>query len=490
MSRAPLSLRDTRSFVSSAALRGALALLFLSGCGARPSAPTPPPTVAEWRYEVQATQDLTLSVEAVLKGPIDGIRLDDDMMPFVDLDAVEGPEGPVVATKGTGAFATDCRSPCKVRYRVRLAEAGGRLQSLDTAVLAGGAVFAPPSSWLVRPNAEPERGVYRFRVTMPEGASFASGVRRSKSEPSTYEASVSSFDEAAYCAFGKLRRLRVGVADVAVAQGAEASDLAISRWLGSSLDAVSAYIGQRPSDQITIFVAPGRSGANQGKTLAGGGPSVLLELARGQGDRALEGDWVAAHELLHVGLPALETTHAWFYEGYASYVEPVARVRAGLLTEERFWSDLLEGIPRGEPRAGDTGLEGSRDIDRIYWGGSLYFLLADIELRRRTAGKLGLEDAVRAMVRSGQGIESKTTLDRMVEIADTATGTKVFQELRAKLGPPGARFDTGALFRSLGIAKRGQQVVFDDEAELSAVRRAITARPRGVEHFPRDEKAR
>ena len=68
-------------------------------------------------------------------------------------------------------------------------------------------------------------------------------------------------------------------------------------------------------------------------------------------------------------------------------------------------------------------------------------------------------------------------LRRALEVGDRAVGTKVLEELYAKMGSAPTGVDLGALFRKLGVALRGTAVEFDDLAPLAPIRRAITEPP-------------
>jgi hypothetical protein len=238
----------------------------------------------------------------------------------------------------------------------------------------------------------------------------------------------------------------------------------------ASAAAISTYLG-RPTPAVSVLVVPGTSEVNRGKTLSGGGPSILLRLSAPPQD--LTADWVLAHELVHAGFPVVSPRFAWFGEGLATYVEPIARARAGLVPPERVWTELLEGLPKGEPRAGDAGLDGTHEIDRVYWGGALYFLLADVTIRERTSGRRSLDDAVRAMVASDA--DATASLDALLAAGDGATGTTVLRELHDRLARAGAREDTLALLESLGVVKNGSAARLDDAAPRAGLRRAITS---------------
>jgi len=190
---------------------------------------------------------------------------------------------------------------------------------------------------------------------------------------------------------------------------------------------------------------------------------------------SLMDDWVLCHELIHVGFPSTERWQPWFFEGLASYVEPIVRARAGLLSKERFWRDLVDGLPQGLPSPGDRGLEHDDSWGRIYWGGSLYFLLADLAIRERTGGGRSLEDAVRAVVASGGNVESFTPLRRVLEVGDRATGTNVLEELYERLAKKPGTEDLEALWKRLGVVRDGKTVRFDDGSSGAALRDSVSA---------------
>ena len=59
-------------------------------------------------------------------------------------------------------------------------------------------------------------------------------------------------------------------------------------------------------------------------------------------------------------------------------------------------------MPKGLPAAGDRGLDYTPTWGRTYWGGALFCLLADIDIRKRTSNRFGLQDALRAIVAAGR----------------------------------------------------------------------------------------
>jgi hypothetical protein len=217
-------------------------------------------------------------------------------------------------------------------------------------------------------------------------------------------------------------------------------------------------------------------GASRGETLGEGGPAVLVRASNEVTATTMRDDWVMTHELLHVSLPSLPRQQVWLSEGIPSYVEPIARVRAGMTTAEKVWRDLVEGIPQGLPGAGDEGLDRTHTWGRTYWGGSLFCLVADVRIRERTNNARSLDDVVRAIVATGADVEAHWDVDRVLETGDHATGTTVLSDLYREMALAPGSVDLAAFWKRLGVAVDGERVTFDDTAPLAAVRRGIAGR--------------
>lgn len=459
----------------------ALVTVALQGCGpGRGAAGAEPGEPSFWDYQVRVGPDAALDVTATFHGPRPtALELDERALPFVRDVQVGTPRGFRPTDFRSASFRDACGSPCRIRYRLALGALATRLAEVETAWASGGAVFAPPSTWLLRPLGVTS-GRYRFHVETLAPATFVTGVRRAPDgAPGTYEADIASLGEAAFSGLGALRVVPVGGSKVvaAIASGVTLSDDVVARWLGAELSAVTAYFGRVPDDPLAFFVAPGTSEVTRGETLGGGGASVLVRLGTKVTEATLGDDWVVAHELVHVASPDVGYEHAWFSEGLATYAEPLLRVRAGLLAEEKMWGDLVEGLPQGFPGKGDTGLEGSHEWGRVYWGGALFFLLADLRIRQETAGARSLESALRSIAASGASVEQRWPLERVLSEADRATGTRVLHDLYARLGTSPGTADLDALWKRLGVEKKPEGGVrLDDSAPDSRVRRALTAR--------------
>lgn len=249
-------------------------------------------------------------------------------------------------------------------------------------------------------------------------------------------------------------------------------------WVASSARAVTVYYEQFPVSQLQVRIRlfEGR-GARGGRTKGWNGSSITIAVGRASSAPDFTEDWVLTHEMVHLAFPSVPEEHHWIEEGSATYVEPIARARAGGLTPEKVWGDLVDGLPKGLPQTGDRGLDLTPTWGRTYWGGALFCLLADVEIRKQTGNKKGLEDALRAILKAGGTIESDWPLARTLEIGDRGTGVPVLRALYDKMKATPASVDLGALWKELGVERRNGKIEFIDEAPLAAIRRAITQPP-------------
>jgi hypothetical protein len=246
-------------------------------------------------------------------------------------------------------------------------------------------------------------------------------------------------------------------------------------WVTSSARAVTVYYEQFPVSHLQIKVRFFEGdGVRGGRTGGWDGASIGIAVGRASTAVDFAEDWVLTHEMVHLGFPSVPEEHHWIEEGSATYIEPIARARAGDLSAEKVWGDLVNGLPKGLPQAGDRGLDFTPTWGRTYWGGALFCLLADIEIRKRTENRKGLEDAFRAILKAGGTIESNWPLTRAIEIGDRGTGVPVLREFYDKMKATPAPVDLSALWKELGVERRNGRIEFSDAAPLAAIRKAIT----------------
>jgi hypothetical protein len=246
-------------------------------------------------------------------------------------------------------------------------------------------------------------------------------------------------------------------------------------WVTSSARAITVYYKKFPVSSLRVRVRlfDGR-GERGGRTTGWDGAAIAIAVGRSSSASDFAEDWVLTHEMVHLAFPSVPEENHWIEEGSATYVEPIARARAGDLSAEKVWGDLVEGLPQGLPQPGDHGLDFTPTWGRTYWGGALFCLLADIEIRKRTGNKKGLEDALRAILKAGGTIESDWPISRTIEIGDRGTGVPVLRELYDKMKGAPAPVDLASLWKELGVEHRNGRTVFNDKAPLAAIRKAIT----------------
>lgn len=277
--------------------------------------------------------------------------------------------------------------------------------------------------------------------------------------------------------------LLIGGANLQIEFSGAAPDLpkaSIIAKISQSAEAVAAYYGKFPvsSARIQVVVTTGEHGVLHGTTWADrdGFPAVTrLFVGQHIAQRELDADWVVTHELVHTALASLPDSQHWMEEGIATYVEPIARSQSGQLPPEQVWAGMLEGMWHGEPESSDRGLDRTHTWGRTYWGGALFCLVADVNIRRQTNNIYGLQDALRAVVEAGGTINKNWLLTRVLSVGDRATHTSVLEDLYRNWSDTPVRVDLPLLWHQLGVQEESGHVVFDTAAPLSHVRLGITA---------------
>jgi hypothetical protein len=249
---------------------------------------------------------------------------------------------------------------------------------------------------------------------------------------------------------------------------------ALIKWVERSAKAIQNYYGRFPTTFLRVrLVALDGHGVRRGTAILVSHAQARIELGRDVSAAELRDDWILVHEMAHLALPDLGFESAWLSEGIATYVEGVARAQAGDRTAAQVWAAYLQSMPRGLPKPGDRGLDHTYSVDRTYWGGATFFLLADVKIRQRTRNRKGLQDALRAVARASGGLRSSWTINEVLKTADAAVGTTVLQKQYARMKDTAVRVDLPWLWRSLGIEAHGDSIVFHDDAPLARIRQAI-----------------
>lgn len=249
----------------------------------------------------------------------------------------------------------------------------------------------------------------------------------------------------------------------------------ILAWVKASAESVADYYGKFPVEKVRLDISARRgTGVRNGRTT--GGQRIRIEVGADAREQELKDDWVLTHEMIHLAFPDLDAKYAWMYEGLATYVEPIARVRTGRMSVETMWKETLQGMPKGTPGPRDEGLDGTKSWGRTYWGGAFFWMKADLEIRARSGNKASLQTALRGILDAGGDGTKHWGVDDVIWKGDDATGTTVLRELYKEMGQAATKTDLPALWKDLGVELRGEELVVDDQAPRASLRRALTAK--------------
>ncbi len=272
-------------------------------------------------------------------------------------------------------------------------------------------------------------------------------------------------------------KVRGGIIDVTLpADFIHASSQDFFHWIQNAADAVTGYYGHFPVPHLTLEVrSRNGAGVGHGVTYPKDGGLIRINVGRETTVDDLKDDWTLTHEMTHLAFPNMPDQQHWIEEGLATYIEPVARARVGQLPITEVWGQFIRDMPKGEPRDGDAGLDHTPTWGRIYWGGAIFCLLADVQIREHTHNRKGLRDALRAILDHGGTIAEDWEITRALAVGDQATGTKVLEELYRRMRNKPSPVGLDQLWRKLGLSMQGGHVTFNNHAADSAIRQAITS---------------
>jgi len=247
------------------------------------------------------------------------------------------------------------------------------------------------------------------------------------------------------------------------------------KWAQWAAESVSAYYGRFPVPHLLLRIVPSQGkGVRNGRTFGERGGFITIHVGSDSTFPDLAEDWMLTHEMVHLSFPSVADEHHWIEEGIATYVEPIARVRAKHLDATEMWRELVRDLHQGLPAPGDRGLDHTHTWGRTYWGGALYCFLADIDIHRQTENKKGFGDALRGILNAGGDIRQDWELTKALDVGDQAVGVQVLRPLYEKMKDQPYDVDLAALWKQLGIEQDGRTIHLVDNAPLSQTRIAIT----------------
>jgi hypothetical protein len=346
-----------------------------------------------------------------------------------------------------------------------------------------------PELWLLRAEGADDA---QASVELPPGYAISAPWHPLPSSGDTkrFRIPQTPDDWMARVAIGRISETRIelpgGALRLAILDGADAEQRKrLGEWIAHvSRAALSAY-GRLPLADVQVLIVPvGRADKPVvfGQSTRGQGHGLTLFVDPSRPAAEFDRDWVAVHELSHLFHPYLGGRGAWLAEGLATYYQNVLRARAGLLAPGQAWEQIDAGFARGrsDTRAGNATLEEAADgygnthaYMRVYWSGTAYWLEVDAELRRASADRLSVDEALRRFDACCLPSYRRWEPAEFVAKLDSLLGTDVvarrFGQFRARRDFP----DTAALYAALGIVRDGDSLRFDDTAQAAGARQAI-----------------
>ncbi|MDC1286597.1 hypothetical protein N8198_01800 [Gammaproteobacteria bacterium] len=245
-------------------------------------------------------------------------------------------------------------------------------------------------------------------------------------------------------------------------------------WAIYSAETVSQYYGRFPVDKLHINVqVTGGHAVRFGQAFGGESPLVRVVVGEHVTSEVLRRDWIMVHEMVHLAMADVPEVNRWWLEGLSTYVESIARAQRGHLTEEFVWNGFYNRMPQGLPKSGDRGLDQTPTWGRTYWGGAMFCLLADIEIRKLTNNRKSLQDALRGVLDDGYSMQASANPMQIFESADRAVGVSVLEPLYQQMKAAPFPVDLDKLWQELGIRVEGDAIVYDNDAPLAHIRKTL-----------------
>ncbi len=379
----------------------------------------------------------------------------------------------------------------EARYRFDLMAFAQETNNVRIAVARGGGVLSLIEAWLLEPRGLGRPPVIDIRVKAADGLSFTTGLPK---VGDAWRLSDTWVRFAGYSAIGKFALQEVPVPVSGSLRAGQAKEEGVLRiamldgfseegrgelvdWIRRTAEAESNYWQGFTANQMMIGLVPfeNRRGVGFGRTVPGGGATLMVEVGANVDRHRLFGEWVLVHELIHTGMPYITNRGTWLMEGAATYVEPIIRARAGWKREPEVWKEWIANMPRGAAAftAGLANASGQQN----YWGGAIFMLMADLGIRRATKGAKGLEDCLRGALWSGLDATRRVTVNDFALACDRASQTDVVSELVQSHFVKGKSVDLDRLWKQLGVSEVGGNIVFDDKAPDAQWRKMIVPGP-------------
>lgn len=258
------------------------------------------------------------------------------------------------------------------------------------------------------------------------------------------------------------------------------------QWLKEVTGALLTVYGKFPQKNFDITIKRSSSRSSPvpwGQVERGKPVNVLLVINPDLGYDELISDWTAFHELSHLLLPYRGYGNIWLSEGLATYYQNIIQARSGLFDETEMWQKIVAGFTRGSNDQRwrhlnltdvSDNLGETRQFMRVHWSGVLFWLTADVALRKQ--GKYSLDSALKRL----QYCCAKRSMsaEAIVRELDELTNENIFVPLFNKYSKSYSIPAYEVLLDDLGVKQKQSTdgITFNDNAPLALIRQQISRR--------------
>lgn len=381
-----------------------------------------------------------------------------------------------------------------IRYGVDMQKAG-KNPSLHTAYPVHDAWLSWSGIWLWRPRGSITGAPIRFFHQQGYAVSAPWPLVSRNSAMTEFRFDSTPSDWTDLVAFGRfeptLLTVPGGHLRLSILPGDPAADNhALEEWMLGIADSVSSIYGHLPVQSPQVLVVPinrGNGPVPWGHVRRGGGASVHLFVNQNLDLETFVADWTASHEFSHLFHPYMGHDGRWLAEGIASYYQNISRARVGQLSQLAAWQKLHAGFGRGRKASGKQTLrQANRRLReqggymRVYWTGAAIAMLADVELREQSQGRVSLDTILAEFAACHLPSEKLWRVEDFLRTLDQIGESNVFISLYRRYADS-ARFpDLGKAYSLLGLSvDRHGTLRLNRTAPGLTIRTAMTgARPR------------
>ena len=254
-------------------------------------------------------------------------------------------------------------------------------------------------------------------------------------------------------------------------------------WLQNVSKTLLTVYGKLPQDHFFITIKRSSNSDSPvpwGQVIRSTPTTVLLVTNPDLGYDALINDWTAFHELSHLFLPYRGYGDVWFSEGLATYYQNIIQARSGLFDETMLWNKITAGFERGRNQQQweannlteiSDNLNETRQYMRVYWSGVLYWLNADIALRKQKNGNLDLALKQLKTCCEKHLMSARDIAYKLDELMNVNVFVPLFNDYSKSFRIP----DYQPVLTNLGVIQNNGvgNITFDNNAPLASIRQEI-----------------